>query len=262
MFWNLANMERGEFETSERALDDLETQAELAHANRVATVGYLAASIVHQVKQPIAAMVTNAEAALRWLDRPAPDLREVRQALGRIVRDGARANALVGRTRDLAKNGRRKRDRVEINAAIREAIELTHAEAAKNRVSVRMEFVETLPPVLGDRVQLQQVVLNLIINAIEAMSTTSAGQRELRVATDEAEAGGVLVSVSDSGPGLPPGAEHDLFKPFHTTKPNGLGLGLSICRSIIEGHGGRLWATADAPTGTVFQFTLPSKRRR
>jgi C4-dicarboxylate-specific signal transduction histidine kinase len=256
MFRELTNFERAEAPARESALPDRETQAELAHANRVATIGYLAASIVHEVKQPIAAMVANAQAALHFLDRG--DVDEVREALSCIVRDGARAGALVDRTRDLAKKRPRRRDPVEINAAIREAIELIRTEAVKNGVSVQTELVETLPPVSGDLVELQQVVLNLIINAIEAMTGISEGPRELLVTTEQAKAGGVLVSVRDSGPGLRLAVQEDLFKPFHTTKPNGLGLGLSICRSIIEEHDGRLWATAGMPRGAVFQFTMPS----
>jgi len=258
LFLDSTNFDRTEGEARECVLDDRETQAELAHANRVATIGFLAASIVHEMKQPIAAMVTNAQAALRWLDRPAPDVDEIRHALSRIVRDGARAGALVGRTRDLAKKRPRRSDPVEINAAIREAIELIRIEAATNGVSVQTEFVEALPPIQGDRVELQQVLLNLIINAIEAMSGMSEGRRELFVSTGKTEAGDVLVSVRDTGPGLAPGVQEDLFEAFHTTKPNGLGLGLSICRSIVEQHGGRLWASANAPCGAVFQFTLPS----
>jgi C4-dicarboxylate-specific signal transduction histidine kinase len=208
--------------------------------------------------QPIAAMVANAHAALNWLDQP--DVDEVREALSCILRDGARAAALVERTRDLVKKRPRRRRPVEINAAIREAIELIRTEAEKNGVSVQTKLVETLPPVSGDGVELQQVVLNLIINAIEAMTGTSEGPRELLVSTDRTEAGGVLISVRDSGPRLTPGIQENLFKAFHTTKPNGLGLGLSICRSIVEAHGGRVWATANAPRGAVFQFTLPARR--
>jgi C4-dicarboxylate-specific signal transduction histidine kinase len=204
-------------------------------------------------------MIMDAQAALHWLDHPTPNVDEARCAINCIVRGGARADALLGRTCDLAKKSPRRRDRVEINAAIREAIELIRAEAVKNGVSARTELVETLPPVSGDRVELQQVVLNLIINAIEAMTGISQGPRELLVTTERAKAGGVLVSVRDSGPGVKLAVQEDLFKPFHTTKPNGLGLGLSICRSIIEGHGGRLWASANTPHGAVFQFTLPSR---
>ena len=212
-----------------------EAQMQLAHANRVATMGQLTASIAHEVNQPIAATVTNAQAALRWLGAEPPNLDEVRQALGRIVRDGDRAGAVVGRIRDLIKKAPPRDERVEINAAIREVIELTRSEAMKNGVLVQTELVEGLPLVRGDRVELQQVILNLILNAIEAMSETSEGPRELLITTGKTESDDVLVAVRDSGPGLAPAALEHLFKAFHTTKPNGLGLGLSICRSIIEG---------------------------
>jgi C4-dicarboxylate-specific signal transduction histidine kinase len=257
MFRESTNFDGDEAQARESALPDGDSQAELAHANRVATIGYLTASIVHDVKQPIATMVTNAQAALHFLDRR--DLDEAREALSCIVRDGARAEALVERTRDFAKKRPRRRDRVEINSAIREAIELIRTEAVKNGVSVQTALVGTLPSVSGDRVELQQVILNLIINGIEAMTGLSEGPREVLVTTEKAKAGGVLVSVRDSGCELKLAVQEDLFKPFHTTKPNGLGLGLSICRSIIEGHGGHLWATANTPRGAIFQFALPSK---
>ncbi|HYA73387.1 MAG TPA: PAS domain S-box protein, partial [Roseiarcus sp.] len=234
-----------------------ETQAELAHANRLETMGQLAASIAHEVNQPIAATMTNAQAGLRWLDRPTPNLEEAKQALGRIVRDGARAGAVIDRIRRLIKRTAARDDRVDVNAAVGEVVEVARSEATKNGVSMRMELAEGLPPVQGDRVELQQVILNLIVNAIEAMSGAE-GPRELRIGAEKSEAGDVLVSVSDSGPGLAPAARDNLFKAFHTTKPGGLGLGLSICRSIVEAHGGRLWASANAPRGAVFQFTLPS----
>jgi len=233
-------------------------QAQLAHANRVATMGQLTASIAHEVNQPIAATVTNAEAALRFLNARQPDLDEVRDALRCIVRDGERAGDVLGRIRALIKGAQPLKEHVQIDVAIREVIELTRSEAMKNGVLVQTEFVEDLPPVQGDRVELQQVILNLILNAIEAMSETNEGPREMLITTERAEPGDVLVAVRDSGPGLAPGALENLFKAFHTTKPNGLGLGLSICRSIIEAYGGRLWASANAPRGAVFQFTLPS----
>ena len=233
-------------------------QTELAHANRLETLGQLTASIAHEVNQPSAATLTNARAALRWLDRPAPDLNEAKQALGRIARDGTRAGAVVQRVRNLTKKGPPRDDRVEIGAAIREVIDFTSSEAMKNRVSVRTQLAEGLPPVRGDRVELQQVIVNLTLNAIEAMSGMTQGPRDLLIATRKAESGDILVSVRDSGPGLAPAIQENLFKAFHTTKPNGLGLGLSICRSIVETHGGRLRASANAPRGTVFQFTLPS----
>jgi C4-dicarboxylate-specific signal transduction histidine kinase len=234
-----------------------EAQMQLAHANRVATMGQLTASIAHEVNQPIAAMILNAETGLRWLGAETPDLDEARQAFGDIVRDGNRTAAVVQRIRNLSKKAPPRNERVEINGAIREVIELTRSEAMKNGVSAQTELVEGLPLVHGDRVELQQVILNLILNAIEAMSETSEGPRELLITTEKGESGDVLVAVRDSGPGLAPGALENLFKAFHTTKPSGLGLGLSICRSIVEGHGGRLWASANALRGAVFQFTLP-----
>jgi len=236
-----------------------EVQMQLAHANRVATMGQLTASIAHEVNQPIAATVTNAQAALRWLGAEPRNLDEVQQALGRIVRDGNRAGAVVGRIRNLIKKEPPGNERVDINAAIREVIELTRSEAMKNGVSVQTNLVEDLPPVRGDRIELQQVILNLILNALEAMSEMSGGSRELVIGARKTEVGDdVLVTVRDSGPGLILETLEHLFTAFYTTKPNGLGLGLSICRSIIESHGGRLWASANAPRGAVFQFTLPA----
>jgi C4-dicarboxylate-specific signal transduction histidine kinase len=220
-------------------------------------MGQLAASIAHEVSQPITATVTNGEAALRFLGAPRPDLDEVRDALGRIVKDGHRAGAVLGRIRALIKGAPRRNERVEINAAIREVVELTRSEAMKNGVVVRTDLDDDLPLVPGDRVELQQVILNLILNAIEAMSATSEGSRQSLITTGKTGSDDVLVAVHDSGPGLTPAALENLFKAFYTSKPNGLGLGLSICHSIIEGRGGRLWATANSPRGAVFQFTLP-----
>ena len=255
---DIEDRKRAEAEARESERRYRETQAQLAHANRVETMGQLTASIAHEVNQPIAATVTNAQAALRWLGAEPPDLDEVRQALGRIVRDGSRAGAVVGRIRNIIKKAPRGDEPVDINAAIREVIELTRSEAVKNGVSVRMELAEGLPLVRGDRVELQQVILNLILNALEAMSVMSEGSRELQIGAGTDETGDVLVTVRDSGSGLAPAALENLFKPFHTTKPNGLGLGLSICRSIVEAHDGRLWASANSPRGAVFQFTLPA----
>jgi PAS domain S-box-containing protein len=238
------------------------TQMELAHANRVATMGQLTASIAHEVNQPIAATVTNAHAALRWLDRQPPDLEEARQALARVVRDGGRAGDVIGRIRELVKKAPLRKDHFEINGAIHELIELTGGEAVKQGVSVRTELADGLPLVPGDRVQLQQVVLNLIVNAIEAMSGTREGIRELLISTGKANSEEVLVSVRDSGPGLAPAGLDRLFEAFYSTKPSGLGLGLSICRSIIDAHGGRLWASTNVPRGAIFQFTLPTQPER
>jgi PAS domain S-box-containing protein len=236
-----------------------ELQMEMARANRVATMGQLSASIAHEINQPIAAVVTNANAGLRWLGARPPDLDEVRQALTRIARDGNRAGDIIGRIRELIKKAPPGKNWVDINEAIREVMELTGGEAAKTRVSVQMHLAEGLPLIHGDRVQLQQVILNLIVNAVEAMGGVRDGPRELLISTGQAEPGGVLVAVRDSGPGLAPATLEHLFEAFYTTKPTGLGMGLSICRSIIEAHGGRLWAESNEPRGTIFQFLTPTQ---
>jgi C4-dicarboxylate-specific signal transduction histidine kinase len=222
-------------------------------------MGQLTASIAHEVNQPIAAMVTNAEAARRWLNHQPPNLEEAQQSLARIVKDGSRAGDVIGRIRELIKKTPPRKDGVDMNEAIREVIELTRGEAVKTGVSVQAELVEGLPLVHGDRVQLQQVMLNLIINAVEAMGSVRDGPRELLISTRQAEPDGVLVMVQDSGPGLAPATHEHLFEAFYTTKPTGLGMGLSICRSIIEAHGGRLWAEANEPRGTTFQFLMPTR---
>jgi PAS domain S-box-containing protein len=253
---DLTERKRAEAEARESERRYREVQMELAHANRVATMGQLTASIAHEVNQPIAATVTNAQAALRWLDGSASNLDEVRQALADIVKDGNRAGDVVGRIRALVKKAAPRRDRLEINAAIREVIEITGREAVKNGVSVQTELADGLPLILGDRVELQQVILNLVVNALEAMSDVSEGSRELLITTGQAESSGVVVAVKDSGPGLDPKSRDRLFEVFYTTKPDGMGMGLAICRSIVEAHGGRLWASANEPRGTVFEFTL------
>src|ERR1700687_217568 len=238
-----------------------EAQLELAHANRVATMGQLTASITHEVNQPITAAVTYASAARRLLSAQPPDLHEVDDVLALIVKEGTRAGEVVGRIRALIKKAPARKDAVEINDAILEVIALTRAEAANNSVSVRTQLAEGLPRVHGDRVQLQQVVLNLIINAIEAMRDVGEEERELLISTRN-EPDGVSVEVRDSGPGFAPETlDHVLSRPSYTTKPGGLGMGLSICRSIIEAHGGRLWASANVPRGAVFHFTVPGQPR-
>jgi PAS domain S-box-containing protein len=243
---------------SERRYREIEMQ--LAHANRVATMGQLSASIAHEVNQPIAATVTNAQAALRWLGARPPDLDEVRQALGRILRDGDRAGDVIDRVRGLTRKASPRQDLLRINEAILEVIALTRAEAVKNDVSVKTQLAEGLPLIQGDRVQLQQVILNLIINAFEVMAGAGEGPRELLISSGKAEgdACGVLVAVRDSGPGLAPANIEHLFEAFYTTKSGGLGMGLSICRSIVEVHNGRVWATPNVPRGAVFQFTVPA----
>ena len=240
---------------AERAFAQVQT--ELAHANRVATMGHLTASIAHEVNQPIGAAITYANAALNWLGRQSPNLEEVRRALGLIVEAGIRAGDVIDRIRALIKKAPARRDRVEINEAILEIVELTRREMVQNAISVQMQLAERLPAVRGDRVQLQQVILNLVINAVEAMSGMSEGSRELLISTQKKESEGVLVAVYDSGPGLSPESADRLFDSFYTTKRGGLGMGLSICRSIIESHQGRLWAGANITRGTVFQFTQP-----
>jgi PAS domain S-box-containing protein len=232
-------------------------QLELAHANRVATMGQLTASITHEVNQPITAAVTYALAARRWLSAEPPNFHEVDDALSLIVKEGNRAGEVVERIRALIKKAPARRDAVEINDAILEVIALTRTEAANNSVSVRTQLAEGLPRVQGDRVQLQQVLLNLIINAIEAMRDVGEEQRELLVSSRN-EPDGVSVEVRDSGPGFAPAALERVFEAFYTTKPDGLGLGLSICRSIIEAHNGRLWASANLPRGAVFGFIAPA----
>ena len=231
---------------------------ELAHANRVATMGQLTASIAHEVNQPITATKINAEAALRWLNRDVPDLEEVRRLLARMKKDGDRAGSVVGRIRDLVKKAPPRMEPLHMNEAISEVIELTRGEAAKNGVSVRTQFVESLPAVKADRTQMQQLILNLTLNAIQAMGESGMALRELQIATEANRSDGVLVSVRDSGPGIRPESIERLFDPFYTTKQAGMGMGLAICRSIVEGHGGRIWATANVPRGAAFHFTLPA----
>ncbi len=235
-------------------------QAELTHANRVATMGQLTASVAHEVSQPIAATVLNAQAALRWLGAQPPNLGEVRQILGQIADDGKRAGDVIGWIRALIKKAPPRKESLEINQAILEVIALTRGEAVQNGVWVRTQLAEGLPLIQADRVQLQQVILNLIINAIEAMNGASEGTRELLISTAADASNGVLVSLRDTGPGLDPASLEHLFDAFYTTKSSGLGMGLSICRSIIEAQGGRIWADANEPRGAAFHFTLPLER--
>jgi PAS domain S-box-containing protein len=242
---------------AERAYTQIQT--ELAHANRLATMGHLTASIAHEINQPIGAAITYANAGLNWLGRKEPNVEETRRALDLVVEAGIRAGAVVERIRALVKKAPPRKDAVDVNKVVREIIELTRREIVRNAISVRLKLTEGLPRVEGDHVQLQQVVLNLVMNAIEAMSMADKDHRELLVSSEKSTSDGVLVAVRDSGPGIAPESADRLYESFYTTKPAGLGMGLSICHSIIEAHQGRLWATANTPEGAVFQFTLPAK---
>ncbi len=236
-------------------------QMELAHATRAITVGELTASIAHEINQPLSAIVTNADAGLRWLGADSPNLEETSQAIRRIIRDGKRASAVVSQMRALFKKAPTAKEPLEINDAIHEILALTQNEVHRSRVSLRTKLANDLPLVVGDRIQLQQVILNLLINAVQAVSELPEGPREVDLTSEEVatnpEQTEVLITVRDSGPGLDPQHLDRLFDAFYTTKSDGLGIGLAISRSIIEAHGGRLWATANAPRGAVFQFTLP-----
>jgi PAS domain S-box-containing protein len=241
---------------AQRAEESLRTvQAELAHVSRVTTLGQLTASIAHEITQPIAASGNNARAALNFLDKQ--DLGEVREALGCIVGDADRARDIIDRIRDHIKKAPPRKHRFDLNEAINEVLVLARSAITENGVSIQTRLAETLFPVQGDRVQLQQVVLNLILNAVEAMGSVEAGARELLISTEENQPDAVLVAVRDSGPGIDPEHLQRVFEAFYTTKSNGVGMGLAICRSIIDAHGGRLWADANEPRGAVFQFALP-----
>lgn len=235
-----------------------EVQMELAHANRVATMGQLTASIAHEVNQPIAAIVGNAEATLRWLAHQPPNMEEARMLLGRIVKDGRRMSDVIGRIRDLINKAPPRIERFGINSTISEVIELARGEVTKGGVSIRTFFAEGLPVIQADRTQLQQVILNLIVNAVQALDQNVLEPRELSVGTETDESNTVLVSIRDTGPGIGSDNLGRLFDPFYTTKTGGMGMGLSICRSIIEAHGGRIWVTPNDPRGAIFHFTIPS----
>jgi PAS domain S-box-containing protein len=234
-----------------------QAQADLAHIARVTTMGELTASLAHEVNQPIAAAVTNANTCLRWLTRDQPNVEEARAAAMRIVKDGTRAGEIISRIRLLFKKGTSERELVNVNEVIEEMIVLLRGEATRYTISVRVELAADLPRVNGDRVQLQQVLMNLMLNSIDAMKDVD-GTRELAVMSQRGEDGQVLISVSDTGVGLPPQQADKIFNSFFTTKTHGTGMGLRISRSIIESHGGRLWAADNSPRGATFQFTLPA----
>jgi C4-dicarboxylate-specific signal transduction histidine kinase len=232
-----------------------EAQGELARVTRATTMGELTASLAHEVNQPIAAAVTNANTCLRWLTRDHPDLQEAREAASRIVKDVTRAAGIISRVRLLFKKSTPQRELVDINEAIREMIVLLRSEARRYNIAVRMELAADLPRIMVDRVQLQQVLMNLIVNSIDAMKEVD-GVRELAVKSHRTEKEELLVSVSDTGAGLPPQQADQIFNAFFTTKPHGTGMGLRISRSIIESHGGRLWAAENSPRGATFHFAL------
>jgi C4-dicarboxylate-specific signal transduction histidine kinase len=244
---------------AEEALN--KTKEELSRVARVTTMGELTASIAHEVNQPLAAVVTNANASLRWLSADPPNFGEAREALQRIVRDGNRASDVIARIRALLRKGEQVAHRLDINDTIGETVALTRAEAGRRGASLQIKLAANLPPVMGDRVQLQQVLLNLIINALDAMSSLTERPRVVSIRSSSPEPNSIAVAVDDSGVGLEPEQAARLFDAFYTTKPEGLGMGLSISRSIIEAHGGRLWATPnEGRPGATFQFTLPTEK--
>jgi NO-binding membrane sensor protein with MHYT domain len=235
-----------------------QAQADLARVNRVNTMAELTASLAHEVNQPISAAVTNADACLRWLDGDTPNLEEARAAAMEIVKDGTRAADIIARIRLLFKKGTAPRELLDVNEVIREMIVLLHSEVARYSISVRTELAGDLPQVMADRVQLQQVMMNLISNSIDAMKVVD-GSRELAIQSRRAENGQLMVSVSDTGVGLPPQQANQIFEAFFTTKVHGTGMGLSISRSIVASHDGRLWAADNSPRGASFHLILPTR---
>jgi len=234
-------------------------QAELARVGRLTTMGELVASIAHEVNQPLAGIVTHSDACRRWLNRDKPDLDEVRNAMSHISQDGRRAAEIIENLRALTKKTAPQFEWVDINGAIQEILALTRSELMQHHLVLNIDLSTADRTVFGDRVQLQQVVLNLVMNGIEAMSAVMGRPRVLTISSERVETGDVLVAVKDTGSGLDPATADRIFESFFTTKPNGMGMGLSICRSIIEAHGGRFWASANKPHGAIFQFTLPAE---
>jgi C4-dicarboxylate-specific signal transduction histidine kinase len=235
-----------------------QAQADLAHVNRVNAMGELTASLAHEVNQPITAAITNANTGLRWLAADAPNLEEARAATMRIIKDGTRAAEIIKRIRLLFKKSEPVRELVQVNDVVREMVVLLRGEASRQSVSIRMELATDIPQLMADRVQLQQVLMNLMLNGIDAMKDAD-GTRELSIKSELSETDQVLVSVSDTGVGLPAQQADKIFNAFFTTKPKGTGMGLSISRSIVESHGGRLWAAANSPCGANFYFSLPTE---
>ena len=253
LIWNVhqSNDERKRAEETLR-----KSQAELAHVTRLVSLGELAASIAHEINQPLTAVVTNGSACLRWLAADSPNLEEAREAARRIVRDGNRAGEVLKRIRLFLKKTDTEKTRVDINRTITEVVALARDEASRHQVTLHTKLANDLPPVLGDRVQLQQVIFNLVLNSIEAMTNSAPAARELHIYSRRYEGDKVMVTVKDFGAGVDPRDVEKLFDPFYSTKSDGLGMGLAISRTIVEDHGGSLWIAPDNGLGTTFQFTL------
>jgi PAS domain S-box-containing protein len=244
---------------SRRAQDSLfATQSELARVAQLTTIGQMAASIAHEIKQPLTSIITGASAGLRWLAKKPPNLKEVRACLNLIADNGDRANQVIDGIRAMFQQGHQEKELADINRLIRETLELVRGEAQKKRIALHSELSDDLPPVFGNRIQLQQVMFNLFSNAIEAMAAVTDDNRRLQVSSVFRASQDVLVSVTDSGPGLAPQDVNRIFDPFFTTKSQGMGMGLSICRSIVEAHEGRLSARSGAERGAIFEITLPA----
>ncbi len=254
---DLTERKRAEEELRESERRYREAQMALAQVNRVTTMVELTASIAHEVNQPLAAVVANAEATLRWLGRATPDLEAACRSVEWIINDGNRASEVIRRVRALANKTDIEKAPLDVNDVVTEVIALVRRELISHRVSLRTELAPTLPMILADRVQLQQVIINLVMNGIEAMQSVTDRPRELVIRSGQDETQQVLVSVTDCGVGISAENEDRLFNAFFTTKSGGMGMGLSICRSIMEAHDGRLWAMANVPHGATFQFTLP-----
>lgn len=249
-----------EIKVSERTSALMQTQAELARLSRVLSMGELTASIAHEISQPLTAVVTNGDACLQWLSASPPNLEKARQSTEKIVQDGTRAGAVVGRIRALFRKEEPVKDWVNVNETIQELVGFLRHEASSRHISIRTQLAPSLPLLKADRVQLQQVVLNLVMNAMDALTDAPVKQREIVIASSTREESELVVAVADRGPGLNPETVDKIFDPFFTTKPQGIGVGLSISRSIIESHEGALWASPNPRGGAIFQFTLPIAR--
>jgi C4-dicarboxylate-specific signal transduction histidine kinase len=247
--------EIAEREAAEEGL--IQARTEIARIARITSMGELVASIAHELNQPLGSIVTSGDACLRWLGAEPPNMDEARQAVEAIIRDGTRASSVLVRIRGLLRRGERLRERLDVNDIIREVIALLDGELCRNGASLRTEMSGNLPPVVVDRVLLQQVILNLMMNAMEAMRAVNDQEQVLRIRTEKQPSGSIVVLVQDSGVGVDPEHLSRMFEAFYTTKVEGIGMGLTISRSIIEAHGGRLWAVANDGPGSTFCFTLP-----